>query len=185
MGPGKYSRLVVIHNWKAFFAATTKTNSLLQTWLICIILYVAHLLYFCVLSQDQQGLLTPSNSLLFLHLLYRQRRELYSLVRSLSWNYIFVNAFLGLLLLLASLSSVFTLSSHIAPAHTHILEYFLVLPKMEVACFFLYFLLLVFEAFQEERIMNLCYHIKTGSPEGFCRQKSVLIRSLHQWYSSN
>lgn len=63
MGPGQHSRLVIVHDWKAFLLATTKTDSLLQKWLICLVVCVAHLL-FLSLSQDQEGLLPPSNALL-------------------------------------------------------------------------------------------------------------------------
>lgn len=145
-----------------------KENSLLQTWLIWITPYVAHLLYLYVLSQEQEGLLPPSNSILFLHMLFQTKeRTLYLRVFLTSRNYIFVGAFWGLSLLV-SLSSAFTLSSYKCPTYTNILEFFLVYQKWSlfavVFLFHYWFLKL-----SRKIMINLCCQVYTGSPEGFCR----------------
>ena len=145
-----------------------KENSLLQTWLIWIIPYVAHLLYLYVLSQEQEGLLPPSNSLLFLHMLFQTKeRTLYLRVFLTSRNYIFVGAFWGLPLLV-SLSSAVTLSSYRCPTYTNILEFFLVYQKwslLAVVFLFHYWFLKL----SRKRKIHLCCHVYTGNPEGFCR----------------
>lgn len=108
---------------EGFLLSYHKDKSLLQTWLSCIILYGAHLLYFQAVSQDQDLLPLP-NSLSFL----QKEKTLCLGVFLTSKNNIFVGAFWGLPLLV-SLSSPFILSSHIAPTYINILEHFLVLPK--------------------------------------------------------
>lgn len=181
MGPEQHSRLLIIHNWKSFFSATTKTISLLQTLLICIIPCVAHHPCFYGLSQAQES---PLNSLQFLHmLLQRKERTLHLRAFLTSRNYILVLPedcycqFLSPQLLLFPPTELLHLQ-----IFWNISQFY---QKQSQLAFFLPFSLLVFEAFQKKRLMNLCCQVCTGYPEGFCRQKIVLVRSLQQQCSYN
>lgn len=164
MGPGQHSRLLIIHNWKAFFSVPTKTNSLLQIGLICIILYIAHRLYFFVQSQGQRS---PPNPFSFSHMLFQAKeRTLHLRAFLASRNYILV------LRIAAASPSLLSFYSFL-PQSSCIYKYFGIVPsfyqKQSLLAFFLPFSLLVFEAFQKKRSMNLCCHACTGHPEGFCR----------------
>lgn len=123
------------------------SNSLLQTWLICIILHIAHFLYLYKLSQDQDGFLLPSSSLSLMHMLFQTKERTVYLRRFHTFrNYIFCWCFLRTVTAGFSL-----LSFHPFLLKTScIFKYFGIfpsLPKMEFAYCCLPLSLLIFETF--------------------------------------